>query len=521
MASPPLYFTAPDAESMMRGDGDRLCTFIETHARVTKESRGGRAGELIQLRQWQVNILHAMFARREDQRLQYRRALLGLPRKNGKSALGSAIALYGMLEMGEGAEVYSCAADKDQAKIVFGVAKRMVELLEPKYRKYFKTWRDVIEVPDRGSIYKALSAEAYTKEGLNPSLVIFDELHAQPDDELYDVMSNAFGARIDPLLLSITTAGVKVDNTGFDSICYRLFQYGMKLAKGEEVDPAFFFAWWGAKDGADPLLESTRAIANPGFGDLLDPEDLEATYKQAVAKGTVNDYLTKRLNMWVDSSRAWLDPGVWDACKSDNAFVIPKKGVVLGFDGSRNGDNTALVAVTVEPDPQVTVLGLWERPDDKPEWRVPRAEVKDAIRQACRTMKVREVAYDPFMWPDAMEELLDEGVPCVEFPQSISRMGPATQRLYELVKAGKLRHDGDPRLARHIGNAVIKTDERGSRLVKDARKSPRKIDLAVATVMAADSAANWLAEPDDDEYVWKDAAGVQHSKPVKDIKFVW
>jgi phage terminase large subunit-like protein len=426
-----------------------------------------------------------------------------------------------MLEMGEGAEVYSCAAEKDQAKIVFGVAKRMVELMEPKYKKYFKPFRDVIEIPTRGVIYKALSAEAYSKEGLNPSLVVFDELHAQPDDELYDVMSNAFGARIDPMLLNITTAGVKVDSTGIDSICYRLYQYGQKLASGEEVDPAFFFAWWGADEGDDPADPRTWAKANPGYGDLLDPEDFEANYKQAIAKGTLNDFKTKRLNMWVDSSRAWLDPGVWDACLSTAPWSPPKKGVVLGFDGSRNGDNTALVAVTVEQDPQVKVLGLWERPDDKPEWRVPRAEVKDVIRQACRDMHVREVAYDPFMWPDAMEELLDEGIPCVEFPQSISRMGPATQRLYELVKAGKLRHDGDPRMARHVGNAIIKTDERGSRLVKDARKSPRKIDLAVATVMAADSAANWLAEPDDDEYVWKDHQGNRHSKPVRDIHFVW
>lgn len=513
MPSPPAIITRPSLEAMQSGDGRKVIDFLQAHARITKESLGGRSGELLRMRQWQINIASAMYARRPDGRYQHRRALLGLPRKNGKSALGSGFALYGLLESGDGAEVYSCAADKEQARIVFSVAKRMVEM-DSEMAKHIKVYRDVLEVPETGSTYKALSAEAYTKEGLNPSLVLFDELHAQPNDELYDVMSNAFGARLSPLMVMITTAGVKIDSTGNESICYRLYQYGQDIASGSVDDQSFFCAWWGASETDDPGDPEVWAAANPGYGDLVDPEDLESNYKQAVAKGTVNDFKTKRLNMWVDSSQAWLPDGAWDACADPELeFVVPPRGVVLGFDGSRNGDNTALVAVTVEHDPKVKVLGLWERPPGNDSWRVPRQQVKDKIRKAFADYKVCELAYDSYLWQDAMEELAEEyGERVVEFPQTASRMAPATQRFYELVQNKKIRHDGDTRLARHLGNAQLKVDERGSRIVKDARNSARKIDLAVASVMATDRAAFYLSD---------DAPGFYLGKPISSHRFVW
>ncbi len=520
MASPPLYITKPPTEDVLRGDGTKVSEFFQARCRITKESLGGRSGTLIRVRPWQANLFGMTYARRPDGRLRHRRALIGLPRKNGKSAAGSGFGLYGLLASGDGAEVYSAAADKDQARIVFGVARRMVEMDEG-LSDHIKVYRDVLEVPETGSTYKALSSEAFTKEGLNPSCVLFDELHAQPNDELYDVMSNAFGARRDPLMIMITTAGVKLDSTGNESICYRLWQYGRDIAQGLVDDDSFFMAWWGASERDDPSLPSTWERANPGYNDLLDPEDFESNFKQAVAKGTINDFKTKRLNMWVDGSQAWLPDGWWDKCATlgDDDFIVPGKGVVLGFDGSRNGDNTALVAVTIEHEPKVKVLGLWARPDDKSlDWRVPRGEVKDAIRKACREMNVVEVAYDEYLWQDAMEELsgeikrADGEEMFVAFPQSSSRMAPATQRFYELVQSQKIRHNGDIRLARHLGNAVIKTDERGARLVKDARNSPRKIDLAVATVMAADRAAFWVTQ---------DVPGFVGGVPIANVRFVW
>jgi phage terminase large subunit-like protein len=519
VASPPLYITTPPKADVLRGEGPAVRRFFEERCRITKESMGGRSGELLSLRPWQVNLNAMIYARREDGRRRHRRALIGLPRKNGKSAIGSGHGLYGLLWSGDGAEVYSCAADKDQARIVFGVAKRMVEM-DPALSKIIKPYRDVLEVPETGSVYRALSSEAFTKEGLNPPTIIFDELHAQPNDELYDVMSNATGARANPLMIAITTAGVKTDSTGNESICYRLFKYGQDIAAGVEDDPSFFMAWWGAPQGCDASDVEVWKAANPGFGDLIDPEDLEANFKQATAKGTINDFKTKRLNMWVDSSRAWLPDGWWNRCATlgEGDWVEPARGVVLGFDGSRNGDNTALVAVTVEHEPKVRVLGIWARPEGVLDWQVPRAEVRDAFRKAFAEMSVAEVAYDEWLFQDMFDELSEElkrpdGDPAfVAYPQTSSRMAGATQRVYELVQNQKLRHDGDPRLARHMAHAQIKTDERGSRITKDARNSPRKVDAAVALTMACDRAGYWLSQ---------EAPGTFMGVAVEKIKWVW
>ncbi len=509
MASPPLVMTPVPAADVRRGDGKFVAEFVEQHCRITKESLGGHAGELLRLRPWQRNLCQAVYARRPDGRFRHRQALIGLPRKNGKSALGSSFGLYGLVMGSPGAEVYSCAADKEQARIVFGVAKSMVEA-DPDLAGIVKVYRDALEYAEAGSIYKVLSSEAFTKEGLNPTLVIYDELHAAPTDELYNVMTLAMGARVDPMLVAITTAGVKSDQSGGDSTCYRLWQYGKRVASGEVADPSFFMAWWGAADKADHKAEKVWAGANPGFGDLIDPED----FVSVVGKIEENDFRTKRMNQWVSSQRAWLPAGSWDACRNERAFVPGGRGVVLGFDGSRSGDTTALVAVTVDIEPQVRVLGLWEKPpgDRHAEWKVPRGDVKDAIRQACRDYQVREIAADEYIWSDALEELGDEGLPVVIFPQTLSRMGPATQRFYEQVQAGKLGHDGNPALARHLGNATIKTDTRGQRLAKDAKDSPRKIDLAVAAVMAVDRAAFWLLEP---------LEGTIDGVPISEVQFVW
>jgi phage terminase large subunit-like protein len=364
----------------------------------------------------------------------------------------------------------------------------MVEL-DPELSSVIRVYRDALEHPSSGSVYRVLSSEAFTKEGLSPTRVLFDELHAIPTRELYDVMSLAMGARSDPLLIAITTAGVKSDRSGGDSVCYGLWQYGCKVASGEVDDPSFFMAWWGAPDGADYTDPEVWRAANPGYGDIVDAED----FASAVLRTPENEFRTKRLNQWVSSAQAWLPGGSWEG-RVDTAREIPDgASVVLGFDGSLNGDNTGIVAVTCTLPPHIGVVDLWERPPDTPGWAVPRGEVKAALRACCKRWDVKEIAYDPYLWIDAMEELEGEGLPLVEFSQQRSSMGPATQRFYELVTTGGLTHSGDARLARHVANTVLKTDARGSRIVKDAPHSPRKIDLAVAAVMAVDRASWWAS----------------------------
>lgn len=524
MTAEPLILTHVPEADIARGDGEYICDFIESFCRITKESLGGPAGELISLRPWQRDRIGEIYARRPDGRYRHREALFGLPRKNGKSALGSGFGLAGLIMGPQGGEVYSCAADKDQARIVFGVAKEM-QRLDPELSDLITPYRDSLSYTDTGSIYKVISSEAFTKEGLNPTTVVYDELHAAPDDELYNVMSLAFGARKDPLLLIITTAGVMYESgTGMDSICYRRYQYGCKVASGEIDDPSFYMCWYGAPEGADYRDPAVHEAANPGYNDLLDPED----FVSVLGKVTENAFRTKRLNQWVTAQEAWLPQGAWGLCADDERDFVPgKRGVVLGFDGSKNGDTTGIIAVTVDQEPVVRVIGHWERPDGAaPDWQVPRGKVKDVIRAFCREMRdagtpVREIAWDEWLWLDAAEELTDDGLPVVIFPQTLQRMGPATQRAYEMIVNQKVTHDGNPALTRHLDNAILRTDSRGSRLVKDAKGSPRKIDLAVAFVMALDRAGFWLTEPLEGDYVWKDGAGNVHSTPVEELGIVW
>jgi phage terminase large subunit-like protein len=412
-----------------------------------------------------------------------------MPRKGGKSSLGSAMALYSLILGPSGGEVYSVAAEKEQARIVFREARRMVEANE-QLSGLCTLYRDAIEIPALHSVYRVLSAEAFSKEGLNPHFVLFDELHAQPNRELFDVMSLAMGARGKlASLVAITTAGVKTDSTGRDSIAYSLYNYGKKVASGEIEDPTFFISWWEAPEDLDFRSEEAWEIANPGFGDLTSIED----FRSAVRRTPEAEFRTKRLNSFVSSAISWLPSGAWEACQRKIA-VSPDDEIVLGFDGSFSGDASVIVGAVIpkENEPvKVFLVKAWEKQeDDDDDWRVDIADVENTIIEFCKTHRnVREIACDPFRWQRSMEVLEGYGLPIVEWPStSARRMVPACAKFYDAVMEGTLIHDGDPILARHIENAVTKIDALGPRIVKEKRNSNRKIDAAVAAVLAVDRA---------------------------------
>jgi phage terminase large subunit-like protein len=490
---PPRWITPVDLADRKRGDGPLYSEFAEAVCRVTKDSVAAPAGELLHLRDWQKELLNYALARRPDGRLKHRVALIGMARKNGKSALAASMGLSALTLGGNGSEIYSCAADRDQARIVFGTAKRMVEL-DPELSSMFTLYRDVIEYKDKGSVYRALSAEAYTKEGLNPSpIVIFDEVHAQPNRELWDVMSLAGGARSDSLLLGITTAGVKTQANGQDSLCYSLYQYGQKLVKGELVDPSFFFAWWEPKNPeADHRDKQLWIEANPGFGDIVDAEDFES----AVLRTPEAEFRTKRINTFVSTTTAWLPTGAWEALIDTERTPEQGENVILAFDGAFSNDSTALIAWLLGGDkPHLMVVGIWERPDDAEQgWHVPVAEVEQTIIDTFRNSnyQTKEIVFDPARWQRTFMVLDEEGLPVVSYPNSAERMVPATQKFYEAVVNQSFTHDGDERMARHIANCVTKQSSRGVMVAKASSK--RKVDAAVAAIFGYDRATQ-PAEP--------------------------
>jgi phage terminase large subunit-like protein len=458
-------------------DGERLVRFTEACCRIT---RGSRSGQLITLRPWQRQLLVDLAAARA------RRAYIQMPRKNGKSMLGAILALYNLLADGEaGAEVYSVAGSRDQARLVFDEASRMVRL-DSWLSKHLTPYRFEIVHRPSGSRYRVIAADAGHAEGVNPHLVVFDEVHvAGSDRRLWDTMNLGSGAREAPLVLGITTPGVRWGTDGRDSLAWSLYDYAARQRTGEVDDPHFFAKVWEAPAGCDLRDRDAWASANPGLGDFLAFDDMDA----ACNTTPENEFRTKRLGQWVSTQAAWMPYGAWDGCHDAGRTDEPPTGVpvVLGFDGSFSNDSTALVGATVEPEPFVWIVGLWERDPTAPAlWRVSHDAVEAKVFEAFGRWDVRELVCDRKLWQRDIEDWERRGLPVVDFPQTPARMVPAAQRFYEAVTTGTMHHSGDPRLGRHVGNTTLRPN---GHISKEHKDSGRKIDAAVAAVMAYDRAA--------------------------------
>jgi len=424
---PPRWLTPIPDEAIATGEGELVIRFAEAFGVITKDSVAGKSGSPMILRDWQKEMIRHVFAHNEEGNLRNKVALLGLPRKNGKSALGSLFGIYHLFMGSDGGEVYSVAAEKNQANIVFKDAKKMIEA-SPELLDMVKLYRDAIEIPSTGSVYRVLSAEHNTKE------VIFDELHAQPSRELFDVFSLAMGARKSSQLIAITTAGVKIDQTGSESIAYTLYQYGQKVARGEVQDDTYFQAWYEAPIEADYKDPETWKIANPGFGDI----NAESDFVSAARRTPENEFKTKRLNNFVSAQSAWLPSGAWDN-QATEFQLDPDQEYVLGFDGSFSGDATVIVGCTVpknEEKPTVFMVKAWEKDEQihDRDWRVNIAEVEETLIDFCaKYPKVREIACDPYRWQRSMEALQDRGLPIVEWPSTSARRLLLTVRCFKTV----------------------------------------------------------------------------------------
>ncbi len=451
-------------------DGDLVSQFAESWLTVHK---GMLAGEPLQFTAWQRWLLGALLERRDDSRLRFRRALIGLPRKQGKSLMGSALALYGLLAGEPGAEVYSAAGDRQQGRIVFGEAKAQV-LNSPLLSKECKVYRDAIEVPRYGAVYRVLSSDGKLQQGLNPSLVVFDELHVQPNDDLWDALTLGSGARQDPLAVAITTAGFDLD-----TLAGRLYNYGKAVAAKEVDDDSFGFYWWEAKPDCDINDRTQWRKSNPNLSlDLLDYEDMEVSAKQTSEMA----FRRFRLNQWVRTQESWLPVGAWERLIGE-VVINSTDDCWVGIDMALKHDSIAVVIAQPQADGRIAVdAKIWH--PDVGEMDI--ASVEQHLRELHSRHKVVEFAYDPAYFQRSAEALYDDGLPMVEFPQSSSRMIPACGAAYDLIVSGKVLHDGAPMFTDQVLSAAQRMTENGWRLSKG--KSRRKIDAAIALCMALDRA---------------------------------
>lgn len=451
---------------------------------LLRASRGFKQGELLQFTNWQSWLMDRLFELDPATGLlRYRRAVIGLPRKNGKSLIGTAIALEHLVYSAPGAQVYSAASDRAQAKIVFGEARQQV-LNNPALSRHIKVYRDAMELPAKGSVYRALSADAMRAHGLAPSLVVADELHAWPSsasntrgDELWEALTQGSADRPESLVVGITTAGGHTD-----TLLGRLYEHGKRVVESNgEIDPQFGFWWWEAPQDADPTDPQTWQVANPNLAEgLLDQGDFEAAIASAGSAGFAG-FQRYRLNQWVRlAGEDFVSPHFWSEAKHDH--TVPKGATVCaGFDGSVSGDATGIVLVDVNTG-TLAVHAVWEPDPQDPDWTVDRANVNAAIERLFNEYDVRMLWCDPsFYEPDVLEWSKRWRNRVERIPPTNHRIAPLAQQFIADLVSKDLGHDGDKRLERHVLNAVA--TEAGS-FRKEKKASPRKVDLLACAVLA-------------------------------------
>jgi phage terminase large subunit-like protein len=469
-------------------------------------TKGVFAEQTFDLRPWQRQILKKLFKTRRDGLRQYRTCLLMLPRKNGKTELAAALAIYFLLFDGEmGAEVYSAAADKDQAGLVFNVAAQMVRNDPELYAQC-----EIVDSQKRivhrksGSFYRAISAEAYSKHGFNASVVIYDELHAAPTRELWDVLATSQGARLQPLMLAISTAGYDRH-----SILWELYSHAKQVAENPELDPTFLPILYEAPEGADWTDEKVWKQANPALGDFRSLEEMRSAAQRAKQiPAQENTFRRLYLNQWTEQSERWIDMDAWDACGKVPVDVESLRGRLCyaGLDLSSRTDLTACVLVFPDDDDGITVLPFFWVPKENAAQRekVDRVPYTEWIRQGLITAtpgnvvdqgfiredlnklgqlySIQEIAFDPWNATKIATELMGDGFHVAELRQGFRSLSEPTKHMGGLVTGKTLRHGGHPVLKNHAANMVVRQDPNGN-LAPDKSKVTARIDGIVALIM--------------------------------------
>lgn len=479
-----------------------------------KHTKGQWRGVPFDLLPWQDQIVRDIFGTVKDNGYrQYNTAYVEIPKKNGKSELAAALALLMTCGDGEwGAEVYGCASDRQQASIVFDVAVEMVEQ-SPALKKRFKpvmSMKRLVYKPTN-SFYQVLSAEAYTKHGLNVHAVVFDELHAQPNRDLFDVMTKGSGdARLQPLFFLITTAG-----TDRNSICYEVHQKAVDLLEGRKIDPTFYPAIYGIEDDDDWTDEKNWYKANPSLGHTIDIEKVRNAYLSAKENpAEENIFRQLRLNQWVKQSTRWMQMEKWDACDEPvDLDLLRGRECFGGLDLSSTTDITAFVLVFPPrtEDEKFIVLPYFWIPDENLKVRVRRDHVpydiweqqgyikttegnvvhygfiEKFIEELGMKYNIKEIAFDRWGAVQMVQNLEGMGFSVVPFGQGYKDMSPASKELMKITLEKRIVHGGNPVLRWMMDNIFVKTDPAGN-IKPDKEKSTERIDGAVAMIMALDRA---------------------------------
>lgn len=495
---------------------DRAVTFIENLC----HTKGKWAGTPFWLLPWQEQLIRDIFGIvKPDGNRQFRTAFVEICKKVGKSELAAAVALYLLYADNEpSAEVYGAAADRQQASIVFDVAKQMVEMSPAlmKRSKLMGATKRIVNYSNAG-YYQVLSAEVGGKHGFSVSGLVFDEIHTQPNRQLYDVLTKGSSdARQNPLHFIITTAG-----NDRHSIAYELHTKAVDILEGRRVDPTFYPVVYGLKDDEDWEDEANWYKVNPSLGYTVDIERLRDAYREA--KQNPADEVTfkwLRCNMWVSSTVAWIPDAIYMRGNEPiDMDALAGRDCYAGLDLSSTGDITALVLIFPprDEDEKYVLLPYFWIPEETIPRRVKANSVpydiwekqgyimstegnvihydfiEKFIMDLSEKYHILEIAVDRWNATHVIQNLEDNGLTMVPFGQGFASMSAPTKEFYRLLMEGKIIHSGHPVMRWMAGNVVVDTDPAGNIKVTKA-KSKEKIDGIVAAIMALDRAVRHEGE---------------------------
>ena len=503
-------------------EADRAVAFIES---MIRHCKGDLTGELLILEDWQKeDLIRPMFGwkNKETGLRRYRQVYCCIPRKNGKSTLGAAIALYVLFADNErGAEVFSCAGDRNQAGIIFNIAKSMVEM-SPQLMQRAKLYRNSIINPAKGNTYKVLSSEAKLQHGHNAHAILFDELHTQPNRELWDAMVTSTGARSQPIVLAITTAGSsKTDG----NICWEVHDYAMKIRDGIIEDDTFLPIIYAADEEDDITLEETWIKANPNYGKSIKKEYFEKEAKKATEIVSYeNSFKRLHLNIWTSSVTKWISDSVWMQNRASfDIKQLENQECWGGLDLASTRDLSSFVLLFPYEEGFVLLswffcpvesvytrtmkdklpYNQWEKeghlittPGDVQDYEFIRAKINELGGK----YNIKSIAFDRWNSSQLVINLTSDGAMLSPFGQGYASMSAPTKELEKLVLKKQINHLGNPILRWQMQNVALRTDP-AENIKVDKAKSSEKVDGIVATVMAL---GEWMTDETEGESIYND-----------------
>jgi phage terminase large subunit-like protein len=483
---------------------------------LLKHSKGQWAGEFFKPEPWQQFIDWNVFGwMRADGTRRFRALYEEVARKNGKSTHGATTGIYLAFADGEpGAEVYSAATKRDQARIVHSEAIRMVKKNRA-LRKHIKIYKDNLHMEASASKYEPLGADSDSIDGLNVHGVLGDEIHAWKSREMWEVLDTATGSRRQPLFVAITTAGMDRQ-----SICFEKHEYTRKVLEGFKdgsfVDDTWFGIIFTIDEGDDWRDEACWIKANPNLGVSKKLDDLRMKAKRAEKMpASQNNFKRRELNIWVQGETKWMDMEAWRKCGGlIDALDLPDhlkdRTCYAGLDLSSTNDLTALALVFPDDQGFYDVFLRFWLPEDVIETRTQEGTHYDqwvkegyitktdgnvidyewiffALKEDLKNHRIERLAYDRWGASRVVQVLQNMGIEVVQFGQGFVSMNPPMKELERLVLAGQLRHGNNPVLTWMADNLVARMDPAGN-IKPDKEKSKEKIDGMVTLIMALDLA---------------------------------